>query len=367
MKALAMVAVILLSGCGSARVSATASPPAGVTAAASASPASAPRLESPSPPELPTPSPIALLPVVDPGFSCRLPVDNVVGATLLTGGFVAVPGGVFQPDPGATLVSLGSDSFETAMQPALKGTSGLAFDTASSRWVPADPGVISDDGSQYAWTDRSIDTTNRLHITTVADGTDRSWPVPPPSEIVGQGPPRIPVPLAITTGGVLLSYGWEGDFGVWRLDLTTGLLTKLSSEAHPVGYGAAAVWLDPLRGNTQVGPDGGDTLARLDLTSGSVVDWFHRDGVSVGYLGIDRDGNPWMETWAWELHGVPQIWRVRGPGQADLILAGQSVNEIQANSRGTWFANDSGVYLFADGSLERVSAAPVGELLGPCI
>jgi hypothetical protein len=178
------------------------------------------------------------------------------------------------------------------------------------------------------------------------------------------------VPLAIVGGSVLLTYGWEGTYGVWRLDLAGGSLTSLSTQPAARGYGAGAVWLQPLRGTTPVGAEqSGDTLARLDLSSGAVVDWFHRDGALVVFLGADGDGYPWV--WAGTVHSfqVPQasgIWRVRSPGQADLILDGQRTVRISSDVRGTWFANDSGVYLFAAGRLQRVSATPAGEVLGPC-
>jgi hypothetical protein len=216
----------------------------------------------------------------------------------------------------------------------------------------------------YAWTERDT-TANRLHVTTVADGSDRSWSVKSPQ----QGGP-IPVPLAIAGGSVLLTYGWEGTYGVWRFDLSTGSLTKLSGESAPRGYGAGAIWVGPLRGPTGVGAEqSGDTLARLDLSTGVVTDWFHRDATLVRYLGVDMSGSPWVGT---DIFTAPQtwsygIWRVRGPGRADLVLAGQQIDRIIGDSHGTWFGNASGVYLFADGNLERVSAGSVGEVIGPCI
>jgi hypothetical protein len=127
--------------------------------------------------------------------------------------------------------------------------------------------------------------------------------------------------------------------------------------------------LEPLRGTTPVGAEqSGDTLARLDQTSGVVQDWFYRDGTLVRYLGVDRDGNPWVLTSIYLSQAfVFGIWRVRGPGQADRILAGHQIDRIFSDGHGTWFGNESGVYLFAGGNLERVSAASVGEVVGPCV
>jgi len=368
MRAVAPIAAILLCACGSAGAVSSASPSAGASGSPTTStPASAPRLESPSPTsQSQSPSPIALLAVTDPGFSCRLPVDATLGESPLKGGWVTVPRGSFLQDASSGLVNVTGQqwSYQTTAQPVLKGTDGLGYDAPRSRWVPAVPEVFSADGSIYAWTERDA-TANRLHVTTVADGSDRTWSV----NSAQQGGP-IPVPLALTDGSVLLTYGWEGTFGVWRLDLSSGSLTKLSGEPAPRGYGAGAVWVGALRGSTPVGAEqSDDTLARLDLSTGVVTDWFHRDATLVRYLGVDVSGSPWVDT---AIYTPPQtwsygIWRVRGPGQADAILAGQEIDRIISDSHGTWFGNTSGVYLFAGGNLERVSAGSVGEVIGPCV
>jgi hypothetical protein len=114
----------------------------------------------------------------------------------------------------------------------------------------------------------------------------------------------------------------------------------------------------------------GDTLARLDLKSMAVQDWFHRDNFVVRNIGFDLDGNPWVDAFKFDSSMNPQgheIWRVRGPGQADLVLSGQWFGRVIADPHGTWFANDSGAYLYSGGRLQRVSSASVGEVVGPCI
>jgi photosystem II stability/assembly factor-like uncharacterized protein len=322
---------------------------------------------------------IDLLPVTDPGFTCRLAVGSGAFGNSPNGGFVAVPRGRFEFDPAATMVRVAGQRWdhETAAQPALKGTGGISFDASFSRWLPAYPAVVSSDGSQYAWTEREMASAdasgariapapNRLHLTNVADGTDRSFAVDKPPGKDHFGP--IPVPIGITKAGVLLTYGWEGSWGVWRLDLASGSLIKVTGLPSP-NYGAGAIWVTPTRGPNYVGMySDGDTLARLDLASGAVVDWFHRDNFAVGYLGVDGTGNPWVETIRRQTpKWVVEIWRVRGPGQADLILSGQLANRVITDSHGTWFGNETGVYLYADGRVQRVSSASVGEVVGPCV
>jgi hypothetical protein len=277
-----------------------------------------------------------------------------------------VPRGTFEVDSKAQLVNVTGQSWsdQTTAQPVLKGSEGLGYDPPLARWVPAYSEVFSPDGSEYAWTERDT-TANRLHVTKAADGSDRSWSV----KNAQQGGP-IPVPLAFIGTSVLLTYGWEGTFGVWRLDLTNGSLTRLSSEPAVRGYGAGAIWLEPFRGKTPVGAEqSGDTLARLDLSSGTVVDWFHRDATLVRYLGVDESGSPWVST---ALYTPPAtwsygLWRVRSADGADLMLSGQQITRIFADSHGTWFGGTSGVYLYAGGELKRVSAGSVGEVLGPCV
>jgi hypothetical protein len=253
---------------------------------------------------------------------------------------------------------------ETPSQPVLRGTTGLSFDVPLARWVPAGAEMLSSDGTTYVWTERQVGAPNLLHLTKVADGSDRTFAVGPPQDPDVRG--SIPVPLALTAGGALLTYGWEGSGGVWRLDFANGSLTKLGGQRDPIGYSAGAVWLDPLRGNTGVGSaHTGDTLARLDLSSGAVVDWFHRDNLAVRYAGTDAAGNPWVVVNPGR-QGT-EFWRVRSPGQADLILSGQNISKVFTDKHGTWFANETGVYLHAADRLQRVSSASVGEVVGPCI
>jgi hypothetical protein len=301
------------------------------------------------------PSPVALLPVTDPGFTCRLAVGTGWFGSDSTGGFVAVPRGAFHRDLAAPTV-IGS---------------GLAFDAPFSRWVAAKPEVISSDGSKYAWIERQGETSNHLlHVTEVSGGSDRSYAVGPAQATDSEGHfAPVPVALAVTQDSVFLTYGWEGTWSVWRLDLGNGSLAKITGLPSP-SYGAGAIWLELQRGPNQVGMySDGDTLARLDLKSGAVQDWFHRDNVVVRYLGVDQDGNPWAQAITFRTMDprVPEIWRVRGPGQADLVLSGQQFSRVITDKHGTWFANESGVYLYSGGRLQRVSSASVGEVVGPCV
>ena len=314
----------------------------------------------------PTPSPVALLPVTDPGFTCSVPAYSVARDGQLIGGFVSFPGGSFKADPAAALVVANGMEVHTVAQPVLKGTVGLSFDASFSRWVPASPEVFSSDGSEYAWTERNV-APYRLHITRVVDGTDRSFAVEKPLDSDHYG--SIPVPLGLTKDGVFLTYGWEGEWGVWRLDLASGSLTKITGLPSP-SYGAGAIWLELQRGPNRVGMySDGDTLARLDPKSGVVQDWFHRDSAVVRHLGFDQDGNPWVKAMTFRSMDphVLEIWRVRAPGQPELILSDQNISRVITDKHGTWFANETGTYLFSGGRLQRVSSASVSEVVGPCM
>jgi hypothetical protein len=318
--------------------------------------------QGPAPYLSPTPPTVAsgartnpeVLPVTDPGFTCRLAVGTGSFGHPSNGGFVMVPRGAFERDPAAPSAT----------------SSELAFDAGFSRWISARPEAISADGSMYAWEEGGIEAPN-LHVTKVADGSDRIFAAGPPQP---QDPDlrghfgAIPVPIGVTKDSVYLTYGGEGLWGVWRLELASGSLTKITGLPSP-SYGAGAIWVTPTRGPSHVGMySDGDTLARLDLASGAVVDWFHRDNMAVDYLGVDGAGNPLVaaviiQSPQWVL----EIWRVRGPGQADLILSGQRASRVISDKYGTWFANESGVYLYSGGHLQRVSAASVGEVVGPCV
>jgi hypothetical protein len=327
---------------------------------------------SPSPPTVASsartnPSPVALLPVSDPGFTCRLPVR-----TSSNGGFVAVPRGAFAADPAASMVR--NDQWvETSAKPVLKGSYGLVFDASFSRWVPASPDALSADGSQYAWTELYPGgSSNVVHVSKVADGSDRSYAAGPPQprdpDLLGNA--NTPVPIGIIRDSVFLTYTWEGAYGVWRLELASGSLTKVTGMKSP-SFGAGAIWLELTRGPKHVGMySDGDTLARFDLATGQVHDWFHRDNVVVRNLGFDVEGNPWVQVLTYDNvmnpYG-PEIWKVSGPGQSDLILSGQFFSRVFTDKHGTWFSNESGVYLYSNGRIQRVSSASVGEVVGPCI
>jgi hypothetical protein len=87
-------------------------------------------------------------------------------------------------------------------------------------------------------------------------------------------------------------------------------------------------------------------------------------------MGTDAAGNPWVMAVTFYIQGpqrVVEIWRIRGPGQADLIFSGQQISRVSTDSHGTWFANETGVYLYSSGRVQRVSSASVGEVVGPCI
>jgi hypothetical protein len=306
-------------------------------------------------PASPTVSQVGLLPVNDPGFTCRLAVGTGSFGNPSNGGFVAVPRGAFERDPAAPMAT----------------SSGFAFDAPFSRWVPARPEVISSDGSKYAWIERQAEISNHLlHVTRVTDGSDRSYAVGPAQATDSEGHfAPVPSPLGMTADSVFLTYGWEGVWSVWRLDLGNGSLTKITGLPSP-SYGAGAIWVEPTRGPNHVGMySDGDTFARVDLKSGEVQDWFHRDNVVVRHIGFDLDGNPWVQAIAYGTvtPRVLEIWRVRGPGQADLILSGQNFSRVITDSHGTWFANESGVYLYSGRGLLRVSSASVGEVVGPCV
>jgi photosystem II stability/assembly factor-like uncharacterized protein len=315
------------------------------------------------------PSPAASLPVTDPGFTCRLPVS----AGYWNGGFVTVPRGAFEPDPAARMLELPGWT-ETSTKPVLKGPGAPSYDVAFSRWVPTNPEVVSSDGSQYAWTEREPGNPNILHVTKVADGSDRAFDVSPPPrprdpDLGGGG--ALPIPIGVTRDVVFFAYGWEGIWSVWRLDLATGSHTKVSAMKSP-SYAAGAVWAEPTRGPNNVGMySDGDTLTRLDLTSGAIQDWFHRDNVVVRNLGSDLDGKPWVQVLTYDRPGTPipvlELWRVSAPGKADLMLSGQRFFHVTADKYGTWFGNESGVYLYGGSKVIRVSSASVSGVVGPCI
>lgn len=201
----------------------------------------------------------------------------------------------------------------TLRQPVLEsgGQSQTAsWDAAAGRWVPVDAGLLSPDGTAYAWTeDPSPDRHfSRIHLTTVSDGHDRI--------VLASGSGNeAAVNYAVVRhdkDGLLLTSlavsegGWyESNRGLWRLDLNSYQLTQVASMTVSwMLLSPRAAWItdvDQAGGPPVVAPspDRGNMpnrLIRLDLATGTTQTWMTTPGKALTLLGVDLIDHPLVRT-----------------------------------------------------------------------
>ncbi len=141
----------------------------------------------------------------------------------------------------------------------------IAWDAGIGRWVPAEPGSVSPDGSTYLSADsggfRIVDARSgaTLHKTTTGDVF--------PNHVIGY-----------TASGIYLrAQGISPPPGLWRLDPSTGALSKISS--------APGFW-EIVDGTTAWGTDTVATVRRMDLATGVAKDIYSSGHKSVDVAGF---------------------------------------------------------------------------------
>jgi hypothetical protein len=291
-------------------------------------------------------------------FNCRLPVYAGPSGS---GGFIVFPGGSFIADP-TSAVSLPSPSpghASPAPTPSGYGQPqypGLSYDRAYSRWLPVPLSQVTPDGSRYAFP-----STDSIYVVDVASGRlsevgpGHAW------NIVGVQAAGVYATQPNTAGLWFLPYS-----GASRQLTTAGYWQAASADA---AYGTA----------TAVVPQGAaNTIIRLDLTSGTVTDWFTRAGVQSAVGGFDAAGH--LIAYVGYGGTGTEVWIVtNGPasatpigGLASVAMGGPPVGD----SHGVWFAaayrnpytgSQPGIAAYIAGSGVYWMSNIVGQLAGPCI
>jgi hypothetical protein len=223
-------------------------------------------------------------------------------------GFFQFPNGPAVNDSGE-LIRFDGDRYRalTLRQPVLESASEQAsWDAVKSRWVPIEAGLVSPDGTAYAWTEvPSLQfARSRIHVTSVADGRDR---VVITSGSGGDSGVNFGV-VRYDQGALLLSSlapsegGWYGaNRGLWRLDLDSTKVTQVLAQAVAWNLlSPHAAWssdVDPAGGPPVAAPtpDTGtmpNRLIRRDLATGTAQTWSTRPGKIVTLLGVDLMDRP---------------------------------------------------------------------------
>jgi hypothetical protein len=288
-----------------------------------------------------------------PAMSCRLPI--YVGQPG-SGGFVLFPEGTYVADP-RSAVALPSPSPGSA-PPAgpyggYYGYSGMAYDHAHTRWLPVKSDWVAPDGNHYVYP-----TTNSLYVvdanskSQVALATGQTW-----------------TPIRVLNDRVYATIQYSP--GLWMLPFSGA-----SKQVTEQGYWQAATSVAAYGTVTSAVPQGVTAkLMRLDIATGTVTDWFSRDGANSSVYGFDLEGHPLVMSY----YGGPwALWLTTSPSEATVLANSyQGINNLQsplADSHGIWFYGSfgnygpptNGVMIYIRGSGLYWMASYGGQLAGGC-
>jgi hypothetical protein len=366
---IAALAGLAFAGC-------TQAPAAAVTPAPPASPSptatgqTAPGVQA-------SPSPVADLPLSKVGFSCLLPAATYAAggdSATYRGGFITLPQAGYQPDPAGSITNEDmAGGFVTAATPVLHGTlqAGSPFyDLARKRWVPAGAGQSSPDGASYAYgvlNGSNPGSPYPIHVVSVATGADHVFTVPTTPDFgAGVG-------------------AWVGDFdgasvyfssqqqmgppaGVWRLDLASGAVHRLSTELGVAAIRGGYVWLNRIDPRDPEGPLTGrsgprsNSVIRVDLATGKETVWYFAAGHQVSVESIDRLGAAIISDAQPPDFSHVAIHLVSKPESSGIAIydgmGGLRLSAPQSDVQGRlWLGSDRGIYLWTPAvGLQKVYA-----------
>ena len=306
------------------------------------------------------------LPLSNVTFSCRLPI-SVGTADSAQGAFIEFPSGKVIPDPAAA--SAGSIIHQGTR--LLGSLEVLYYDRAFSTWLPVARNAVSPDGTHYAYTDRPTDQQSghgTLHVVSVQTGVDRtfdagSWLTPY-------------IVFDYSTEGIYLIIAYEGTFGLWLMNPTTGSVTKVADLPNiQASAGNKAFWVgsanpsdpNPLPG---IGATP-DQIERFNLVDKSRQVWFYRPSSQVYVLGQDLAGHP-IVVISGESGEPTEFLFVIAPGSQQSILKGNagtlpSLAAPISDQHGTWFGSHDGIYLYTDAAGIRKVSNQAGYPANGCL
>lgn len=283
------------------------------------------------------------------GLNCRLPI---YAGGPGSGGFIVYPNGNFIADP-RSAVSAPSPSPTASPTPpqygyGYQGWWGMTYDRAYARWLPVPYLWVTPDGSRYAYpgSPDGIYVQNITNGTHVELGEGKSWSI-----------------LDLEANGVYAVTGATG--GLWLLSLS-GSVTQVSTTGYWQAVGGGYAYGTP----TSSVPQGAtNTILRLDLNSGSTVEYFSYPSEQSYVAGFDS-------------HGLPVIY-VQGPnlfliylGQpqriAPTLIASLAGTNFWPNGppvsdiHGLWLASGNGIALYVEGAGWYWMSGIGGQLAGGC-
>lgn len=201
--------------------------------------------------------------------------------------------------------------------------------------------AISPDGSRYAYTEITGESSSRTHLVDVASGADRV--------VLATG--RYAV-LEVEADRIYLTAipGQEGSDGLWALDLATGGLREIRSHGAFVAVVAGGAWLL----DRSYGP--ASTLSRLDVGSGQVEMWVQAPaGTSIALTAFNLRGQPLIvEAGVSPPSSEVTLLLVSQPNSAREIYGGGAGFDSLFLTRASYFADSHGVWLMGPRGISLV-------------
>lgn len=290
---------------------------------------------------------------------CKLPLFDRTRSPA-SGEFLSPVDGQVIADPNGGFDTSGIVS-HSIQQPVLSGTAPAVYDRAAGRWVP---GLVSPDGTRYAYSDYSLGPPV-VHVVDVATGRDRALSI-------SGGPWSV---LAFAAEGIYVHKGYAEHVapGLWIVDPDTGSLRTVFTDSTVVAVSGQTAWItatnpsDPLPQPPVQGP-GFNELQGRDLKTSATTTWLYRSGTSL-YLVHAAGGS--LLVSGYDGSGE-YLWAVTSPGSAAQItdpVSGGAVpytSALPAGPDGWWLGSGGAIYLWT----ARTGAVLVAEvdagLAGAC-
>src|SRR6266704_3076258 len=230
-----------------------------------------------------------------------------------------------------------------------QGWWGTTYDRAYSKWLPVPYTWVTPDGTRYAYPGQP----DGIYVQNITNGTQLE---------LGEG--KFWQILDVEANGVYAVTGQTG--GLWLLTFA-GAVTQVASngfwQAVRGGYAYGTA--------TSSVPQGvGNTILRLNLSTGTSVDYFNYPSVQSSVAGFDYAGKPVIYVQGQNLFLV--YLGSTQPGQS-MVIANLFGSNFWPNgapvgdSHGLWLASGNGIALYVAGVGWYSMSGLGGQLAGGCL
>ena len=283
-------------------------------------------------------------------LNCRLPI---YAGGPGSGGFIVFPNGTFIADPRSAVTAPSPSPGPTPAPPqygyGYQGWWGTTYDRAYSKWLPVPYTWVTPDGTRYAYPGQP----DGIYVQNITNGTQLE---------LGEG--KFWQILDVEANGVYAVTGQTG--GLWLLTFA-GAVTQVTSngfwQAVRGGYAYGTA--------TSSVPQGvGNTILRLNLSTGASVDYFSYPSVQSSVAGFDYAGKPVIYVQGQNLFLV--YLGSTQPGQS-MVIANLFGSNFWPNgapvgdSHGLWLASGNGIALYVAGVGWYSMSGLGGQLAGGCL